>query len=1211
MKPSLTKFLFLLVLGLLVHGQAVFAQRVILAGAADSIKGLPSAEQKAYSWALTQFGADAAYMSFMDIRNNGLPKSARVVWFHFEDDPALPAIADSAAATIGQFVNNGGGLLASSFATDFLVKAGVTTVSPTETIDKDPAGPDVAWGVRPLNGKASHPVFAGMTATTDWVDPNWGGYRTVSATTSGREAIRWWTGGKFPGTPIACMPWWNPADPNIPVIGEMTKGNGRAMACSAPGYNWVNSDTNGATEQANLRMLTANMLKYLQASTELILVGEPLVYDSLALSEKNAYDWAFQKYGFAAQYRSFAQVASAGIENTVKTVWFHLEDVPAIPASAASAAMVIGDFVKTGGGLFASTFATKYIFDIGASSVAPTETIDKDPAGPDVAWGVKPLAGKENHPFFAGMTATTDWVDPNWGGFRTIGAATAGHEAIRWWTGGAFPGTPVACMPWWNPADPNIPILGTLKYGLGTVAFASGPGYQWLPAKINDATSQSNLEKLTENILKFARPAASIVLVGNAATVDSLPTGEKNAYNWVLSTYSGAQYRTFAQIASDGIPAETEVIWYHLEDGPEFPASANAAAAKIDTFVHKGGGLLLSSFATGYATKVNATSVAPTETIDKDPAGPDVAWGVRPLTGLASHSFFAGMSPTTDWVDPNWGGFRTIGASVQGREAIRWWTGGAYPGQPIACMPWWNPNDPNIPVIGFISAGDGGVATCSAPGYHWVNSTVNEASPKANLEKLTANMLEFLRRVDETQSLQVTLASGGKTIKEAEESGKVIQLEVSNATFKAALTPANWTLLNLPSGLTATIARVDEKHATITLGGTAADYDVDVTDFTIRIPASEFIDLRTDSLKSVGDIIFDGFVEQVQIAGKIALVGTEATIYDLDPDEKAAYAWAIAKFDTNAVYFNVVDLVLDPTLLNGFKSMWWHYDKFVDLPLLFDNPNTIAMVKAFRQKGGGILLTGAASQYVKHIGATTKGPNEVKKAATPFTNPDHWGIRAKDSNHPIFLNLPVPFFTLYSQNGLREDMISWWNLVPDFDLNTPPAQRFDGVYLGTTEWDANFQFIISVAEFPGTESPCTGDVLAVGAGAFDWYLDGGTNEDRPNLELFTSNMLNYLKGGCVTPVFEPVRVDLPTFAYPNPASEFVNISFSLENKSDVVLEIFDLSGRKIANVLTQAEMPSGAQVLQWQVNRQPSGVYFYRIKAGEKTGMGKFVLSKE
>jgi Secretion system C-terminal sorting domain len=149
-----------------------------------------------------------------------------------------------------------------------------------------------------------------------------------------------------------------------------------------------------------------------------------------------------------------------------------------------------------------------------------------------------------------------------------------------------------------------------------------------------------------------------------------------------------------------------------------------------------------------------------------------------------------------------------------------------------------------------------------------------------------------------------------------------------------------------------------------------------------------------------------------------------------------------------------------------------------------------------------------------------------------------------------------------------------------------------------------------VAEFPGTTTPCTGDVLAVGAGGYDWYLDGGLNEDRPNLELFTSNMLNYLRSGCVTGIFEPAKNELPTFAFPNPVAEELTIVFSMEKSESITAEITDISGRRVAILAQNETVGAGSQKLLWQTGSQADGIYFYRISAGEKTAVGKVVLSK-
>ena len=148
-----------------------------------------------------------------------------------------------------------------------------------------------------------------------------------------------------------------------------------------------------------------------------------------------------------------------------------------------------------------------------------------------------------------------------------------------------------------------------------------------------------------------------------------------------------------------------------------------------------------------------------------------------------------------------------------------------------------------------------------------------------------------------------------------------------------------------------------------------------------------------------------------------------------------------------------------------------------------------------------------------------------------------------------------------------------------------------------------------MAEFPGTTSPCTGNVLTVGAGAFDWYLEGGTNEDLPTLELFTTNMLNYLRASCTTPVFEPVKNDLTVVAYPNPVSDMLSLAFTLEKNAAVTVEITDVAGRRVAVLAQHQTMSEGTQTIRWSTVGHPDGLYFYKIVAGNKTGTGKVFLS--
>ncbi len=79
--------------------------------------------------------------------------------------------------------------------------------------------------------------------------------------------------------------------------------------------------------------------------------------------------------------------------------------------------------------------------------------------------------------------------------------------------------------------------------------------------------------------------------------------------------------------------------------------------------------------------------------------------------------------------------------------------------------------------------------------------------------------------------------------------------------------------------------------------------------------------------------------------------------------------------------------------------------------------------------------------------------------------------------------------------------------------------------------------------------------------------------------------------------------------YPNPFNPATTISFALPTKSKVRLEIFNLLGQKVAN-LVQGEMEAGYHEVTWNARQAPSGVYFYRLVSDDKSFTRKMMLLK-
>lgn len=80
--------------------------------------------------------------------------------------------------------------------------------------------------------------------------------------------------------------------------------------------------------------------------------------------------------------------------------------------------------------------------------------------------------------------------------------------------------------------------------------------------------------------------------------------------------------------------------------------------------------------------------------------------------------------------------------------------------------------------------------------------------------------------------------------------------------------------------------------------------------------------------------------------------------------------------------------------------------------------------------------------------------------------------------------------------------------------------------------------------------------------------------------------------------------------YPNPvqlSEPFSTIGFSLPRAQEVTLKVYDLTGREIA-VLINAKKEAGYHRLQFDVRRLATGVYFYKLAAGNFSAVQKLVV---
>lgn len=93
----------------------------------------------------------------------------------------------------------------------------------------------------------------------------------------------------------------------------------------------------------------------------------------------------------------------------------------------------------------------------------------------------------------------------------------------------------------------------------------------------------------------------------------------------------------------------------------------------------------------------------------------------------------------------------------------------------------------------------------------------------------------------------------------------------------------------------------------------------------------------------------------------------------------------------------------------------------------------------------------------------------------------------------------------------------------------------------------------------------------------------------------------------ITPML-PVHFGLDQ-NFPNPFNPTTTIQFSIATKSFVSLQLFDVMGREVATLVSET-LSAGNYHRQWNASGYPSGVYFYRLRAGRFEETRRLIVVK-
>jgi hypothetical protein len=79
--------------------------------------------------------------------------------------------------------------------------------------------------------------------------------------------------------------------------------------------------------------------------------------------------------------------------------------------------------------------------------------------------------------------------------------------------------------------------------------------------------------------------------------------------------------------------------------------------------------------------------------------------------------------------------------------------------------------------------------------------------------------------------------------------------------------------------------------------------------------------------------------------------------------------------------------------------------------------------------------------------------------------------------------------------------------------------------------------------------------------------------------------------------------------YPNPFNPATNIKYTIPKAGNVSLKIYDVLGKEVVTLVNELKQP-GVYNVDYNASNLSSGIYFYRLEAGDFTAVKKMMLIK-
>ena len=173
--------------------------------------------------------------------------------------------------------------------------------------------------------------------------------------------------------------------------------------------------------------------------------------------------------------------------------------------------------------------------------------------------------------------------------------------------------------------------------------------------------------------------------------------------------------------------------------------------------------------------------------------------------------------------------------------------------------------------------------------------------------------------------------------------------------------------------------------------------------------------------------------------------------------------------------------------------------------------------------------------------------------------------------------------------GLRgeiDELCIWNYACSQNEIKSGMHEKLTGTEEGLAAcWNFDNQFGTTIPDLSpnGNNGAVNGDVKLVGTDELYTAVDE-TKKTIPDENLLSQN-------------------------YPNPFNPTTRIEFQVKEPCFITLKIYNVLGNEVATIVKD-QLTTGYYTYHWDGSGQASGVYFYKLQAGNYTAVKKMLLMK-